>query len=176
MGRALAILLVMVLPAVAGEAPPGCAWLCGTWTLDPAQSDPAEALIDEALQKYEEPRPGGRQPSGAELRQELRSLLVPPGVLTLAEAGDEILIRVEARPERRLTPNRAHSRTDDTGTIEIRASWGRDDSLQVTETYDRRRNHSENYALQRDGTLVITREVERPGIKRIRARALYRRG
>jgi hypothetical protein len=175
MGRITAILLVMALPVLAGEAPPGCAWLCGDWAVDPAQTDPAEALIDDALQDYDEPRPGGRQPTGAELRQELRALLLPPASLTLAENGAEILIRISAQPERRFTANRTLSRTDAAGTAEIRASWRSDDSLQISESYDRRRNHTETYALQRDGTLVITREVERPGIKRLRARSVYRR-
>ena len=40
----VAVLMMMTLPAWAGEQPPGCAWLCGSWTLDPAQSDAVETV------------------------------------------------------------------------------------------------------------------------------------
>jgi hypothetical protein len=176
MGRVLAVLLVLALPAMAGEAPPGCAWLCGEWTLDPNQGDRAEALIDDALKEYDEPDPDDRRPTGAQMRSDLHAVLAPPATLALAEQGEEILIRAAGQAERRFTVNRTQSRTDAAGTAEVRASWRSDDSLQITDSHDRRRNHSENYALQRDGTLVITREVERPGVKRLRTRAVYRRG
>jgi hypothetical protein len=176
MGRALAVLLVLALPAMAGEAPPGCAWLCGQWMLDASQSDAAESLIDEALQDYDEPDPDDRRPTRAQLRADLRAVLVPPATLTLAEQGEEILIRAAGQAERLFNINRPRSRADDAGTAEVRASWRSDDSLQISDSHDRRRNHTENYALQRDGTLVITREVERPGVKRLRARSVYRRG
>jgi hypothetical protein len=176
MGRVLAILLVLALPVVAGEAPPGCAWLCGQWALDATQSDPAEAFIDDALQDYEEPDPDDRRPTSAQMRADLRAVLVPPAMLTLAEQGEEIIITATGQAERRLAVNRTQTRTDAAGTAEMRASWRSDDSLQVTDSHDRRRNHTETYALQRDGTLVITREVERPGVRRIRARSVYRRG
>jgi hypothetical protein len=133
-------------------------------------------MIEVALADYDEPRAGGRQLSGSELRQDLRALLLPPPSLTLAEQGGEIVIRVPAQPDRRFAADRPQSRTDAAGTAEIRATWRGDDSLQISESYDRRRKHTENYALQRDGTLVITREVERPGVKRLRARSVYRRG
>lgn len=176
MGRLLALALVMVLPVVAGEAPPpGCAWLCGNWSLDAGQGDNASRLIDAALQDYDEPRPGRDQPTRAQLRQELLALLAPPASLTLAEQGDDILIRVTGQPERRIVVGETRNRTDAAGTAEVRASWRSDDSLAITETYDRRRSQSENFALQRDGTLVITREVERPGVKRLRVRSVYRR-
>lgn len=162
----VAVLFLLSLPAVAGEQPPGCAWLCGSWTLDPAASESAETVVNTALDKQADP---------AALRTELLAVLTALPALTLAEQDNEILIRTAGRPDRRLTANRSHARVDATGTAEIRASWRSDDSLQVTETYDRRRSQSETYALQRDGTLVITREVERPGIKRLKVRLVYRR-
>jgi hypothetical protein len=168
MRRGLAVLMLMALPAWAGEPPPGCAWLCGSWTLDPSQSDAVETIIDTALEKEKKEQPDT-------LREELRILLGSPATLTLAEQGGEIVIRAPARAEQRLTANRSHARVDKQGTAEIRASWRSDDSLLVTESYDRRRKLSENYALQRDGTLVVTREVERPGIKRTKVRSVYRR-
>lgn len=175
MGRVLALMLVMALPVSAGEAPPGCAWLCGDWALDAARSDPAEAFIDDAMKGYDEPRPGDRRPTGEQMRADLRTLLVPPPAITLAEQGEAIIIRA-GQVSRTLSVAHSQERTDEAGTAEIRTSWRSDDSLQVSESYDRRRNHTENYALQRDGTLVITREVERPGVKRLRARSVYRRG
>lgn len=176
MGRVLALMLVMALPVSAGEAPPGCAWLCGDWALDASRSDPVEALIDDAMKDYEEPRPGDRRPTGEQMRAELRTLLLPPATIALAEQGEAIVIRAAGQTGRTLSVSHTQERTDDAGTAEIRTSWRSDDSLQVSESYDRRRNHTENYALQRDGMLVVTREVERPGVKRIRARSFYRRG
>jgi hypothetical protein len=176
MGRLLAALLVMALPAMAGEAPPGCAWLCGDWTLDGTQSDSAETAIEAAMQGYDEPDPDDRRPTGAQMRTDLRAVLGPPATLTLAEQGALIVIRAAGQAERRLAVDTTLTRTDEAGTAEVRASWRSDDSLQISDSHDRRRNHTENYALQRDGTLVITREVERPGVKRIRTRSVYRRG
>jgi hypothetical protein len=175
MGRVLALMLVLALPVSAGEAPPGCAWLCGDWALDSARSDPVEAFIDDAMKGYDEPRSGDRRPTGEQMRADLRALLLPPAMITLAEQGEAIIIRA-GQDSRTLSVSHPLERTDDAGTAEIRTSWRSDDSLQVSVSYDRRRNHTENYALQRDGTLVITREVERPGVKRLRARFVYRRG
>jgi hypothetical protein len=177
MGRTLAALLVMALPVVAGEAVPGCAWLCGNWALDAAQGEPAEPLIDKALEDYEEPRERDRDrlPSRAALRAELLALLAPPPTLTLAEQGEVIVVRVPGQAERRFAANRPHSRTSDAGESEIRTTWRADDSLLISETWNRRRNQAESYALQRDGTLVVNREVERPGIKKVRTRSMYRR-
>jgi hypothetical protein len=175
MGRLLAVLLVVSLPAWPGEQPPGCAWLCGSWTLDAAQSDQVDRLVGEAMREYEEPRPGGKQPTGAQLQGELLLLLSPPASITLAESGKEILVRPSTGTERRFTPNRTGERTDALGTAEVRATWRSDDSLLISESYDRRRNQSESFALQRDGTLVVTREVERPGIVRLKVRLVYRR-
>lgn len=166
MRRGVAVLLFLALPVLAGEQPPGCAWLCGSWTLDAALSERPEPVVDAALEK---------RADATRLREELLAALTGPTTFVLADNGDEILLRVPSRPERRLTANRSHARVDQYGTAEIRASWRNDDSLLVTESYDRRRNQSESYALQRDGTLVITREVERPGIKRLKVRAVYRR-
>lgn len=175
MGRLLALALVMALPVAAGEAPPGCAWLCGSWSLDAGLGDNASRLVDAALRDYDEPRPGRDQPTRTQLREELLALLTPPASFTLAEQGNDIIIRVPGRPERRVVAGQAGNRTDDAGTAEVRVTWRSDDSLSITETRDRRRNQSENFALQRDGTLVITREVERPGVKRLRVRSVYRR-
>jgi hypothetical protein len=160
------VLLVMTLPAWAGEPPPGCAWLCGSWTVDTAASESPETIVDAALARNDGP---------PTLRPELLAALASPPTLTLAEQGNEILIRVPGQPDRRLTANRSHTRVDSNGTADIRAKWGSDDALQITESYGRRRSQGETYALQRDGTLVITREVERPGIKRAKVRWVYRR-
>jgi hypothetical protein len=162
----VAVLCVMTLPVLAGEPPSGCAWLCGSWTVDAAASESPDTVVDAALAKNDGP---------ATLRPELLAALASPPTLTLGEQGSDILIRVPGQPDRRLTANRSHTRVDSNGTTDIRTKWGSDDSLQITETYDRRRSQGETYALQRDGTLVITREVERPGIKRAKVRWVYRR-
>src|SRR5687768_13658559 len=94
----VAVLMMMTLPAWAGEQPPGCAWLCGSWTLDPAQSDAVETVIEAALEKNQQPET---------MREELRTLLGSPATLTLAELGSEIVIRAPARAEQRLTANRS---------------------------------------------------------------------
>jgi hypothetical protein len=198
--RTFVAALLLSLPAWSATTAPACASLCGKWLLDVQRSDVAATVLDAALLEYNEPkakRPNTRsssdpvrqiedemerslgpihdRPGRVELRAELLRLLSTPNMLSFDAGGADIVIRGDSTLERRLTPSKPHSRIDEEGTATIRSSWdaGR---LLVSERYDRRRQYTETYLVQRtDGTLLVTREVRRPGLKQLRLRAVYRR-
>lgn len=172
MKQLMGVLLLMAPPAWPAELPPGCAWLCGNWVVDPGSSDPAQSILDVALVEYKEPRGAPRR---EQLREELAPWMIPAEKLVLDQEGKDILIRAEGRPVRRFEARKSHVRVDAQGTARIRTDW-KSDALVITESYDRARNHSQTYDLQKDGTLRVTLEVERPGLKRLRIRTVYRRG
>lgn len=196
----LALLLFTALPAMAAQPPSGCGRLCGQWVLDPSHSDAAEAALDTALATYKEPKarrergmrgdgpvgdvvadmersigPIFDRPQRDDLRIELLPLVTPPASLQFDRRNAEILIRAPGRGERRITVGSPHSRVDAAGTAKISASW-KAGALLIRERYDRKREYLETYTLQRDGTLLVTRVLERPGLKTLRLRALYQRG
>jgi hypothetical protein len=198
---ALLTLSLLITPVAVMAAAPtsGCARLCGQWVLDAAHSDAPEAVLDTALATYKEPRarrergPAGDGPVGdviadmersigpifdrprrADLRSELLTVVTAPATLEFDRRGAEILIRAPARGERRLSVGTPHARVDAIGTARISSSW-KSGALVVRERYDRKRGYAETYTLQRDGSLLVTREVERPGLKTLRLRALYQR-
>jgi hypothetical protein len=193
----LAPLALMALPVGAADMPPGCAWLCGNWTLDTARSEAAEYMVDVALEKYREPdppKPGKPRkddppaqpgievgpapldrPMKAEMRSQLLALLTPPASLVLGEQGNEVLIRAAGAGERRVFPGEPHSRVNAGGTTKVSTEWKKD-ALIINEDQGRGREQTETYALLPDGTLQVTRVVERPGVKLLRLRAVYRRG
>ncbi len=200
--RALvAVLLLASAPAWPAQVPAGCGTLCGSWQLDAAHSDPAEATLDQALAGYRDPRPkrtrhGGSgdpladieagaidalgpihdRPGRDMLRDDLLPLVRAPQALTLAADGKAILIRTGERSQRKLSPGEPHSRVDAEGTAKIRCTW-QSGRLVVSEVYDRKRRYTETFELQRaDGSLVVTREIERPGLKALRVRFVYRPG
>lgn len=203
MKRLLAALVVLALPAWA-SAPTGCARLCGQWLLDAAQSAAVEPAVDAALKSYEDPRPrrGPRihsdgtvsgdtrdqleadmersigpihnRPFRDELRDELLAVLATPSRLNLDARGGEILIAGENQPARRLSPGTPKARVNAQGLAKINATL-KADRLTITEQYDRKRRYTETYLLQDGGTLLVTREVQRPGMKALRIQSVYRR-
>lgn len=164
------MLLAMTWPAVAGQPPQGCAWLCGSWALDAAASETPESRLDAAIEKNKK-----KKSRAAGQREQLLAALTAPAAVTLAEQGPQILIQFPNQPVRRLLVDRTHTRVDSRGTAEIRSSWRSDDSLRIVESRARNQMQAEVYALQPDGSLLVTREVERPGLKRVRVRSVYRR-
>jgi len=196
-----AALLFLALPAWSATPVPACAALCGQWQMDASRSDALAPALDSALAEYKDPRPkrskdrSDTDPFGQieaeaeralgpihdrlgrdDLRAELQLLLAAPQLLRLDARRSDILILGDRNPERRLTPGEPHVRVDAIGTAKIKASW-KSGQLLVTETYDRKRAYSETYALQRaDGSLLVTREVRRPGMKALRLKSVYRRG
>jgi hypothetical protein len=92
----------------------------------------------------------------------------------LGEQGKQVLIRWGDNPERHLFPGEPHSRVDAQGTAKIRSEWKKD-SLTINESYGSKREQTETYALLPDGTLQLTRVVERPEAKTMRLRSIYRR-
>src|SRR6185369_12419883 len=99
------LLLLLMQPAWCGDDPPGCAWLCGSWVLDTPRSESVEPVVDVALAKYNE---AGRLAKTL-VRTQLVALLAPPAALTLAEQGNQVLIRAGDHPERRVFPGESHS-------------------------------------------------------------------
>ncbi len=200
MKRLLATLLVMALPAWSATPATGCGDLCGRWQLEPPSSDAVMPALDAALAKYSEPRdrryrkrpdtdaaseikdemerslgPIHDRPGRTDLRAELLALLTAPQLLVVDSKGSDIILRGDSNPERKLSPGVPRARVDAIGTAKISSSLSAS-RLQVTETYDRKHKYSETYLLQRaDGSLLVTREVQRPGIKPLRLRSVYRR-
>jgi hypothetical protein len=195
-----AALLLISSPAWSASTPSGCAWLCGKWVLDPATSDSVTAVLDSALANYKEPKARrGRMPPADdplrtaqieaeesigpifdrpykdELHAELLALMKPPGTLSISERDDEVILQGTGPLQRRVTAGRAHSRVDSLGTAKIKVSW-KADALVISETYDRKRSQVETYALRKDGTLLVTQQVQRPGTRPIKVRTFYRRG
>jgi hypothetical protein len=196
----LAALLLMSLPAWPASSPSGCAWLCGKWVMDPATSDSVTAVLDASLANYKEPKPQRgrmpppddalrtmqieaeesigpilRRPFKDELHAELKALMTPPQTLTIAEKDSEVILQGTGPFQRRFTAGRSHSRVDSLGTARISVSW-KADALVISERYDGKRNQVETYALRKDGTLLVTQQVQRPGTKPIKLRTFYRRG
>jgi hypothetical protein len=178
------LLLFVASAGWAKEMPPGCAWLCGNWVFDATRSDASEPVVDAALEKYKEPSGSRRSPQAgasfdspdgkAEFRAKLLADIKPPAALVLGERGDEILIKIEGVPDRRIFPGEPHSRVDSQGTAKIRADWKKD-ALVIEERYSGKHGQVETYALQSDGTLLLTRVFERPGAKDMHQRLAYRR-
>lgn len=109
------------------------------------------------------------------MRDELVAALRPPAGLTFSDKGKEILLRAAGGPERRMFPGEPHSRVDSRGTARIRSDWKKG-ALTTIEDFGRGRTNTETYAPQPDGTLQLSLVLERPGIKPLRLRAVYRRG
>jgi hypothetical protein len=199
MKRLLAALLVTALPAW-GAAPTGCATLCGSWQLDTTLSAAVEPVLDAALAEYKQPRekriptakaddmvgqieeemerslgPIRNRPGRDVLRDELLQRLTVPRQLNLDGRGEGLAIQGDGTLSRRIAPGTPHSRVDSNGTAKIHSSW-KSGALVISEKYSRRNSYTETYALQRsDATLLVTREVRRPGMKILRIRSVYRR-
>jgi hypothetical protein len=115
------------------------------------------------------------RPIRADLRAELMSLLTPPAQLSLESRGAEISIKGDGQLTRKISPGTEKTRVNAEGSATILATW-KSSRLTITERYDRKRRYNETYVLQAaDGTLVVTREVQRPGMKSLRIQAVYRR-
>jgi hypothetical protein len=116
------------------------------------------------------------RPVRGELRSELLSLLAPPGRLNLDARGTDLVIQEDDQLARRLTPGTPRARVTSEGTATILVTWKKSDRFILSEKYDRKRQYYEIYALQTaDGTLLVTREVQRPGLKALRLQSVYRR-
>lgn len=171
-----ALLLAITWPALAGPPPQGCAALCGTWALDEAASEDPGSRLDAALEKPKQnQKQKQEQKRVARQREQLLAALTAPDRVTLGEQDRQILIQLPDQPVRRLLVDRTHTRVDSRGTVEIRSTWRSGNTLRITESRGRRDLQAEEYALQPDGTLVVLREVERSGLKRVRVRSVYRR-
>jgi hypothetical protein len=200
MHRFSALLAASILsfPAGAIEAPAGCSWLCGAWTLDATRGDAIEPLVDAALLKVKEPgprriaraprdaglaeappaEPGAEaesmSPEKAELRKKLLDDLAPEAALNVDAEGSAVLLHNASGSLRHLYPGEPHTRVTSRGSTTITTEWKKD-TLVVREDLAGTRKVSETFSLLADGNLLLTRVVERSGIKPLTGRAIYRR-
>jgi hypothetical protein len=115
------------------------------------------------------------RPVRADLRAELMSLLTPPAQLSMEARAADILIKGDGQLTRKLSPGTEKTRVNAEGSATILATW-KSNRLTITERYDRKRRYNETYVLQSaDDSLLVTREVQRPGMKPLRIQAVYRR-
>jgi hypothetical protein len=199
------VLLCLIISTATHAALPDCGALCGRWQLDVTASDPVEARIDAALATYRPARDrqarrrmGGNDPqnlqtlSEAELREslgpitdrpdssrlrsELLAALTPPQTLQIRIAGTDVLIDTGDRSARSYSPGVPHARVDAQGTARIKAALT-SGQFTLSERYDSQRQYTEIYTVQRaNGSLQVERQIERPGLKKLRLRAVYKPG
>ena len=183
-GLLLATLCVSALSATT----PDCGALCGRWLYDEAASDPVEAKLDAVLAGYKEPKiinepdspmgPTIDRPQRSEVRTRILAALAPPRTLQFTLAGADVLIGADDRPARRLSPGVPHSRVDEDGTARIRATL-QPGKLTVVDRYDSRYETVETYAVEKKGgagSLIVTLDIRRPGLKALKLRRVYRPG
>jgi hypothetical protein len=201
----VAVFMLLALVSAAAnvrgaEESSGCAQLCGSWVLDASLTEPVEPAVEAAMERYRVPRQNGPRisgtgdkvapprdvapadapPGGAEfrrgpgLREQLVAALTPPESLAFAASGKQILLRAGTNPERRIFPGEPRSRVDSRGTSRIRADWKKG-VLGLSEDFGGSYRNAESYAVQPDGTLQLALVLDRPGVKQVRLRAVYRR-
>jgi hypothetical protein len=188
-------------PRLAADAPPA-AELRGTWRLDPAASDDAEAIIAAALPKPRRAPPprqalpdppsrtdvgGALPPRGTSVREEpdfgpagartfARAFAAPAATLRIGGSPRDVEIEQDGR-RRRLVPgdDAPYSVTDRFGTRSVRAGWERDEFVVAS------RNSSGFELVERfrrgtaPDTLTTTVTLEARGLGAIQVRSLYRR-
>ena len=192
----IALLLLLPLTAVARTETVECK-PCGTWQMDGAASEAVAPAVDAALAKYKPPkmkryrairgdiaseteaefqasldeRPGPAD--RGKLREDLLRQLDTPAQFTLRLEGDEVVIEPQGGYRRRVTPGEPHARVDELGTARIVSAW-RGGSLTITETYRRKTQNREVYALDPAGArLQVTRSVTRPGLPTVVVHSTY---
>jgi hypothetical protein len=197
----LAVLSACGGPRLAADSPPA-AELRGTWRLDPAASDDAEAIIAAALPKPRRttpprqpppdapPRADGSAappPRGTAVREEpefgagsartfARAFAAPATMLRIGGSPREIEIDQDGR-RRRLAPGdeTPFSVTDRFGTRRVSSGWERDEFVIVS------RNSSGFEVVERfrrgtaPDTLTTAVTLKARGLDSIRVRSLYRR-
>jgi hypothetical protein len=194
------LLLCLQVPAAKSGDEPGvaCQKLCGNWALDAAASDPVEPALDAAFARFKDPKPERMhrgnfdnleslsreadevslgpimaRPPRARLREELVETLRTPKTLLLGANDDDVLIGSDGHTPRRLTPGEPSARVDAQGTAKIRCEW-RQGRFVISESYGRRNDSSETYALQGDA-LIVTRVVKRQGLPELKLKSVYRK-
>jgi hypothetical protein len=200
----VAVFMLFAMVSVAtvardAEQPSGCAQLCGSWVLDESLTEPVEPAVDAAMERYRVPRQNGPRIAGTGewiapegdaapadappaagsqrlpgLREQLMTALAPPPSLAFSTSGKQILLRAGTNPERRIFPGEPRSRVDSRGTSRISADWKKG-VLALTEDFGGSYRNAESYVVQPDGTLQLALVLDRPGVKQVRLRAVYRR-
>ncbi len=140
---------------------------------DIARHDP----LEETEAGFQDPALDFTPQTKAQMRAALLTTLAAPPTLLFSAQGDDVVLHVGDNLERRFFPGEPHSRVDSHGTAKIRSDWTKN-ALMVSESYKGKgkREGTETYALQADGTLLVTRTLDRSGVSPMRVRAVYRRG
>jgi hypothetical protein len=143
------------------------------YTDDLVRHDP----LEQAEADIQDPARDFQPMTREQMRAGLLVTLAAPPTLVFTAQGDNVLMRTGEQYERRFFPGEPHSRVDSRGTAKIRTDWNRN-ALVVSESYKGkgRRESTETYALQPDGTLLVTHTLDRSGVGLMRVRAVYRRG
>ncbi|MEJ0100140.1 MAG: hypothetical protein WDO12_10545 [Pseudomonadota bacterium] len=140
---------------------------------DLVKYDPLEAVESQ----FQDPNLDFEPQTKEQMRAALLVTLAAPPTLLFSAQGDDVLMRTGEHFERRFFPGEPHSRVDSHGTAKINTDW-RKNVLFVSESYKGKgkREGTETYALQSDGSLLVTRTLERSGVALMRVRYVYRRG
>jgi hypothetical protein len=182
-------------PALAAVAP--CGKLCGSWTLLSAESSDVAAVIADAVAGYKEEKirtvrhrsadlaamaqaeleeslgPLRLRPQRDELHKQLTQQLVIPEHLNVRLVDAVVVLDEQRSSPRRFEAGEPYSRVDSIGTAKITIRRQADELL-VNEDYGRSRSNRELYKVAPKGErLVVTRTIERPGLKTLVIRSVY---
>ena len=181
--------------ALAAQAP--CAKLCGSWSLVEAESSDVAAVIADAVASYKEEKirtvrhrsadlavmaqaeleeslgPLRMRPQRDDLHKQLTQQLVIPEHLNVRLADAVVVLDEQRGSPRRFEAGEPYSRVDSIGTAKITIRR-QPDELLVSEDYGRSRSNRELYKVAPKGNrLVVTRTIERPGLKTLSVRSVY---
>ena len=169
--------------ALAAQAP--CGKLCGSWALVEAESSDVAAVIADAVAGYKEEKirtvrhrsadlgPLRMRPQRDDLHKQLTQQLVIPEHLRVSLAETIVVVDEQRGSPRRFEAGEPYSRVDSIGTAKITIRR-QPDELLVSEDYGRSRSNRELYKVAPKGNrLVVTRTIERPGLKTLIVRSVY---
>ena len=181
--------------ALAAAAP--CSKLCGSWTLLAGESSDVAAVIADAVAGYREEKirtmhhrtadlavlaqaeldeslgPLRMRPQRDDLHKQLTQQLVIPEHLNLSLADAIVVLDEQRGSPRRFEAGEPYSRVDSIGTAKITIRR-QSDELLVKEDYGRSRSNRELYKVAPKGDrLVVTRTIDRPGLKTLVVHSVY---
>ena len=174
-----------------------CGKLCGVWTLVETESTDVAAVIADAVAGYKEEKirtvrhrsadlavmaqaeleeslgPLRMRPQRDDLHKQQTQQLVIPEHLRVSLAEAIVVVDEQRSSPRRFEAGEPYSRVDSIGTAKITIRR-QPDELLVSEDYGRSRSNRELYKVAPKGNrLVVTRTVERPGLKTLIVRSVY---
>jgi len=188
--------LLMTATALAPRSVPAAdanAGLAGHWQYDASASDDFPARLAQLIaeQRKRQRTRGRRGVSEAEraialpeepppeavdrMQARLEETLKPARDLVIALQDGDIALTSDDEPTRTLTPGRAVTRMDSSGTAQITAQW-QGPMLVIRARYTHRATRLQQYSLdRRSDTLHIRLQVNDPAIGRMELLSVYRR-